>query len=129
MRTTRRFVLSCLACAPGLPLMLRADSGFAASGGGSLTAATLRSLLPDARRVRVLGRSYRAQFPAEDHPGVLTELIGAALGNGGAAPVNHAALLSVLDAQVRSEFAAGNMVQVDGWVLARTEARLCALCA
>lgn len=130
MRKTRRFVLACLACAPGLPLMLRSSSGFAAGDGGELNAATLRSLVADPRRARILGFSYRAQFPVEDHPGVLTELIRSslALGDSGAAALNRDALLSVLDARVRSEFVAGNIVRVDGWVLARTEARLCALC-
>jgi hypothetical protein len=33
-----------------------------------------------------------------------------------------------MDARVRAEFGAGDVVRVGGWVLARTEARLCALC-
>ena len=32
-----------------------------------------------------------------------------------------------LDARVRGEFASGTTVQLNGWVLSRTEARLCAL--
>ena len=130
MRKTRRFVLTCLACTTGLPLMLRVSSGFAAGDGGELNAVMLRSLVADPRRARILSYSYRAQFPAEDHPGVLTELIRASLGlaDSCAAALDRDRLLSVLDAQVRSEFGAGNIVQVDGWVLARTEARLCALC-
>ena len=61
---------------------------------------------------------------------VLTELIRASLGlaDSCAAALDRDRLLSVLDAQVRSEFGAGNIVRVDGWVLARTEGRLCALC-
>jgi hypothetical protein len=34
----------------------------------------------------------------------------------------------VLDARLRVEFGAGDIVRLDGWILARTEARLCALC-
>jgi|ERR1700683_3412312 hypothetical protein len=130
MRKTRRFVLAYLACAPGLPLMLRSGLGFAAGEGQELDAATLRSLVADPRRARSIGRSYRAQYPAEEHPGVLTGLIRSSLGLGesAAAPPNRDALISVLDARVRAEFGAGNIVRVDGWVLARTEARLCALC-
>jgi hypothetical protein len=131
MRKTRRFVLTYLACAPGLPLMLRSGLGRAASEGQELDATTLRSLLADPRRARAIGRSYRTQYPAEDHPGVLTGLIRSSLGvsENGAAPPNRDALIALLDAQVRAEFGAGNTVRVDGWVLARTEARLCALCA
>ena len=46
----------------------------------------------------------------------------------GAAPLSLDGLLSVVDARVRAEFGAGDIVRVHGWVLARTEARLCALC-
>jgi hypothetical protein len=110
--------------------MLRSSLGFAAGDSVELNATTLRSLVADPLRARVLGYSYRAQFPEEDHPGVLTGLIRASLtlGNTGAAPPNRDALLSVLDARVRAEFGAGKIVRIDGWVLARTEARLCALC-
>jgi hypothetical protein len=84
----------------------------------------------DPRRARLLGYRYRAQFPAEDHPDVLTDLIRSSLGlpDGRVAAITRASLLSVLDARVRSEFGVGNIVGVDGWLLARTEARLCALC-
>jgi hypothetical protein len=86
--------------------------------------------LRDPRRARVLGRSYRAQFRAEDHAGVLSGLIRSSLGLGDhGALLDHAALVALLDARVRAEFGAGDIVRVDGWVLARTEARLCALCA
>ena len=130
MPYTRRFVLACLGAVTGLPLMLRLSPGLAAERSVGLSAATLRSLIADPLRARILGCSYRAQFPAEDHPGVLTGLIGSSLGLGdaGAAALNRDALLCVLDARVRAEFGAGDIVRADGWVLARTEARLCALC-
>jgi hypothetical protein len=137
MRTTRRFILNCLACAPGLPLMLRSGPGFAALEGGEPAAAMLRSLaamlrslVDDARRAGTLGESYRAGYPAEVHPGVLAGLICSSLGLGvsGAAALERAALRALLDRQVRAEFGAGDIVRVNGWVLARTEARLCALC-
>jgi hypothetical protein len=129
MRKTRRFVLSCLAGASGLPLMLHSDLGFGAGDGCEPSAATLRCLVEDPRRARVLGHSYRAQFPDEDHAGVLSGLIRSSLGLGsGGALLNRAGLLAVVDARVRAEFGAGDIVRVHGWVLARTEARLCALC-
>jgi hypothetical protein len=42
-------------------------------------------------------------------------------------PDELAATLHRLDARVRGEFASGTTVQLNGWVLSRTEARLCAL--
>jgi hypothetical protein len=130
MRNTRRLVLSCLACTPGLPLILHSGWALGAGDGCEPSAATLRCLVADPRRARMLGNSYRAQYPAEAHPEVLTGLIRSALGldGRGAAPLSLDGLLSVVDARVRAEFGGGDIVRVAGWVLARTEARLCALC-
>lgn len=44
-----------------------------------------------------------------------------------ATPDELAARRHRLEARVRAEFASGTTVQLDGWVLSRTEARLCAL--
>jgi hypothetical protein len=130
MRYTRRLVLALLGCAPGLPLMLRSDPTFGAADSIKLSAAQLRSLVADPLRARILGCSYRAQFPGEAQPAVLSGLIRSSLelSNISVAAVHRDALLSALDARVRAEFATGDVVRVDGWVLARTEARLCALC-
>jgi hypothetical protein len=130
MGKTRRFVLSCLAGASGLPLLLRSGLGFAAPENHELSPATLRWLVDDPRRARVLGARYRAQNPEEATAGVLSSLIGVSLGlsGRGAAPVTRDALRALMDARVRAEFGAGDVVRVGGWVLARTEARLCALC-
>ena len=58
------------------------------------------------RTVRDIGRQYRETHLERD-PDVLRALID-----------GH---------RVRVDFAAGNVVVVDGWVLSRTEARQCAL--
>jgi hypothetical protein len=130
-RNPRRVVLVWLACAPALPLMAHSSLGFAAGERCELIAARLQSLVANPRHARILGRSYRAQFPAEHHPGVLSGLIRSSLGLGesGAMPLSRDALLSVLNARLRVEFGAGDIVRLDGWILARTEARLCAPCA
>jgi hypothetical protein len=127
---TRRFVLACLGCACGLPLMLRSSFGSTAGQSIEHNAAQLRSLVADPRRARILGYRYRTQYPAEKQTAVLTGLIcsSLALDDSGMAVIDRDALLSALDARVRAEFGDGDIVQVDGWVLARTEARLCALC-
>lgn len=37
-------------------------------------------------------------------------------------------LIRILRKRIRQDFESGNVVHVDGWVLSRTEVRLCALC-
>ncbi len=43
------------------------------------------------------------------------------------ARVDPIALLAVLQRQVRRDFELGRTIEVDGWILSVTEARLCAL--
>jgi hypothetical protein len=130
MRQTRRSVLVYMGCVSGLPLMLAAGRGFCADTRVEETAAKLRALVADVHGARVHGRSYRAQFPKEEKPAVLTRLLCSSLqlGAQGIADLDNDALLSILDSRVREEFGSGDTVQVNGWVLARSEARLCALC-
>jgi hypothetical protein len=130
MPYTRRLVLASLGCLSGVPLTQRSSFGFASGTGVEIDTDTLRSLVADPMHARGLGRSYRTQHPEENHPGVLTGLIRSALigGDTAAALPNRTALLSVLDTHVKAQFAGGDVVRVDGWVLARTEARLFALC-
>ncbi len=92
----------------GLP-MLAACSRNAAPPEG------LDRLFRDSDRVRQLGLSYRAAHPDEDELGLLQELT---------AGITDSSLAS---ADIRGDFARGDIVTVDGWVLSRTEARLCAI--
>jgi hypothetical protein len=128
MRQTRRFVLASLGGLAGLPLL--APAGFGSDTSVNATTVRLRALLADTQRARTFGRGYRAQVPAEVQPAVLTGLLCSSLGLDGAAiaALDHDALLATLDARVRQEFSRGDTVQVSGWILARSEGRLCALC-
>jgi hypothetical protein len=131
MRYTRRFVLVFLGCAPGLPLMLRASPILGADRSFEPATARLRSLVADPLRARMFGSGYRVQFPGEARPSILTGLIRSSLqlaAGGDVTALNRDALLAALDARVRAEFATGDVVRIDGWLLGRTEARLCALC-
>jgi hypothetical protein len=73
--------------------------------------------------VRELGRRYRQSVEAENDPAVLRKAIlatrrwSARLGLPRVSIADH----------IRSEFADGHTVIVDGWLLSRTEARQCAL--
>jgi len=72
-------------------------------------------------RVREIGVQYRRLVPAEnDRIRLRAAILAAGAGGwGGRAPS--------LAAKVRSDFAAGRTLLLNGWVLSATEARQCAL--
>jgi hypothetical protein len=118
-----------LGCAAGTPLLLGADT---ATAGERVD--LLRSLIVDREVARRFGRAYRAQYPAESTAAVLTPLVWRDLGGdetGGlveSAATLRQVLLRSLESRLRAQFGDGDTVQLHGWVVARTEARLCALC-
>jgi hypothetical protein len=67
--------------------------------------------------------------PTEDDPRILAQLSVASseAQQADAIALDRTSLQHRLDAQVRGDFVSGATVQLDGWVLSRTEARLCAL--
>lgn len=70
-----------------------------------------------------IGERYAELFPDDDGDDVAAIVAGAGDGSGGAD-----ALVALVE-RVRDDFAAGDVVQVDGWYLARTEARAARLLA
>jgi hypothetical protein len=81
------------------------------------------------RSARVVGRAYLRQAPEEADPEFLIAAI-----HGADADLRHLVvdgdeldLATALRYRIRRDFADGRTVRVDGWVLSRTEARLCAL--
>lgn len=86
----------------------------------------LLGALPNRAAAATLGRAYLAASPAEADPGRLLSLLEATLGSDAS---DEAALLARIDRQLRSEYIRGDLVDVDGWLLSRTEARLYALAA
>lgn len=87
-----------------------------------LRADELLARLPAAARrgAAALGRRYLAQHPEESDPDRLRRYVGEAVADGSAPRLRD---------RIRSEFARGELVAVDGWQITRTEARLCALAA
>ncbi len=74
-------------------------------------------LFPDSTAIRRLGALYLAAHPAERSQGLLSQLL---IGGGeGTVP-------SRLFCAVARDWSVHDVVVVDGWILARTEARLCA---
>lgn len=69
-----------------------------------------------------IGSRYRELYP-DDDPSAVGDAVPEADGDEGVA------LDVVFTEQVRADFDAGDIVDVDGWVLARSEARVAALLA
>lgn len=80
----------------------------------------LRQLVPHRSSAARLGRLYLATAPQEADPSRLAALILE-----GSPSVSPRSLASRFSA----DFAAGRTVRLDGWVMSRSEARLCALAA
>jgi hypothetical protein len=82
----------------------------------ALTQPLFLSTICDIQTLKQIGTKYRAATPAEASEDVLAQL----LTTDGNQPEQ-------LTNKVRDDFAADRTVTIDGWVLAVTEARQCAL--
>jgi hypothetical protein len=88
------------------------------------TAGHLRALITHDAGAAYLGRRYLQAHPSEARRDVLVRrLVGTN------APTSAREASRAVAARIRSDYAAGRTVRVDGWVLSRTEARLYALVA
>ena len=85
----------------------------------------LLTLLGDAQRVHDIGLAYRTQFPLENDPTTLAAIIEEECGLPG--EQNGFPLQCQISRRVRSDFASRRTLQINGWILAVTEARQCAL--
>jgi len=119
MTPRRRF----LVLAVGAAAMPR--FAFAEAGG---PAERLTAIVRDPPSAAALGRAYRAQFLREARGEALAAAILATLPPSARTGDEHA-LRGAIRARVRADFAAGDVVRLDGWTLSRTEGRLAALCA
>ncbi len=91
---------------------------------GRDAASLLRGLITDGEGAARLGRSYLAAHPTEARRVVLVrDLVGPTV------PTSARRASREVAARIRTDYAAGSTVVVDGWVLSRTEARLYALVA
>jgi hypothetical protein len=100
------------------------------SGSGAADAAplspTLAGLFTDRCSAEAVGAAYlRSVDDAEARPEWLVRSI---LGDG-PATMDQAELKRVIGTRIRRDFTENAVVMVDGWMLSRTEARLCALIA
>jgi hypothetical protein len=89
----------------------------------------LASLLQNVEGALAVGREYLQQVPAEASPGVLTARVAERL-PGGLRTIDTASdarLRELLLNAAGDDFRDLRTMELQGWVLARTEARLCAL--
>jgi hypothetical protein len=126
----RRFLLG--ACAVAVPVALAPLKPWRAIvevTGARTPAARLAGLLAHRDSARSLGRAALAALPGATTPPALAAAVLADL-PGDAATLAAASdhdLRALVAARVREDFDSGDTVQVDGWILSCTEARLCAL--
>lgn len=84
----------------------------------------VRATLPNWCAARAVGRAYLRRRPHETDRRFLEMAIF-----GRPRPSDPARLGRLIAAGTADDFASGHVVAVDGWILAATEARLCALAA
>lgn len=127
---SRRSLLKRLALvvlAGALPAGLRAQN---ADRRWRPPSARLTRCLSDPQSAAVLGARYLARMPEEADRELLARLIAGARRRAlRLARADTRRLRALLARQQRADFACGRTVCLDGWVLSRTEARLCALAA
>ena len=82
-----------------------------------------RALLSNPGEARQIGRLYLAQFPTESSLATLTRHLELTTMYG----LNREVIRSRIRQQIGADFEQGNTVNLAGWILARTEARVCAL--
>jgi hypothetical protein len=131
MAFTRRSVLVALVRAGGLALARGRQAAIAATSSipADPVVAKLRSLVSDPVGARCIGQIYLGQALAENDPTHLASLILSSLGltSQDSLRFQRGALSKLFGTAVRADFAAGRTVVLHGWILSRTEARVCAL--
>lgn len=89
-----------------------------------LFASSFASLFSDRRGAREIGRRYLAQFPEESDPRRLEANLLRREDR-----LSAARMRARLAERRRNDFAAGRTVLINGWILAQSEVRACALLA
>lgn len=122
---SRRAVLRLAAALPTLP----AFCPLPVAAGEADAAARLLSLLAHRDSAARIGRLYLRRFPGEADARRLASMILGQASAPAAAPSAPDALRRQVAQRRRQDFATGETVRVEGWILSRSEARLCALAA
>jgi len=84
----------------------------------------------DTKTIKEIGKAYRLQTPSESGSDQLISLLSAdSNGVPLSASINNQYVETLINNKIILDFEKGNMVIVNGWILAVTEARQCALFA
>ncbi len=122
IRISRRHALAASAAALALPSL--------AVAAGPVPAQALVEALDRPESARLVGLRVLAALPDPSRDALVAELAAAAgLAVEAVPAIDRSLLRSRLDAARAADFRRGDTVRVQGWVLASTEARLCALAA
>lgn len=122
IRLSRRHALAASAAALALSSL--------AVAAGPVPAQALVEALDRPESARLVGRRVLAALPGLSRDALVVELAAAAgLAVDAVPAIERSLLRSRLDAARAADFRRGDTVRVQGWVLASTEARLCALAA
>jgi len=94
-------------------------------GESAISKPVFLSRLLDANTIRAAGKAYLQKKPRENDDDKLIRLLA---GNSSIAnAADEKTIHQFLDEKIKHDFETGNTVLVNGWVLAVTEARQCAL--
>lgn len=124
MKLRRRALLAGVGLASLLPSLFGHRTRAAVN---APTSATLLASLAGRTDAAAVGQAYLSQAGNESSAAALSDDLMRQLGAD--APTSHTRLNRRIDGLCRRDFAAGDVVSVDGWLLSRTEAGLCVLAA
>jgi len=124
---TRRGVLMALgvvAAGGGIALWLGRRESVGSATGDAEFALELKGIASDPDALRLIGAAYLAAVPEERSEAALSAALFSSSAWRGIDPDAAAEQLRI---QVREDFEAGRTIEIEGWLLALTEARFCAL--
>jgi hypothetical protein len=132
--TRRHFLIVSAAFLTPLVLRPRPLASLTGPSGQDIPATTgrLTDLFRDPDSARVIGQAFLRLTPEEGSSGALVTAIGAGLPGGIAAlddPIEPDDLRALLAARIQRDFADDAVVELEGWIVSRTEARLCGIVA
>jgi len=101
------------------------------SGYTDLLASKLANIHRDKHSAKIVGVEYLRSVPSEAKPNLLIDLICSCDGGQRAefTQADEQRLVELLRVRERQDFEYGRVVNLRGWILSKTESRVCALAA
>jgi len=127
----RKFIIASLGCLTGFAFLRKAVSSpvlpYIYRPESDDIGSMIAGLFPDPENAKVIGARYLAQYPERsDRNRIIADL---GLPSLKSATQSRDSLKSWINESQRRDFAVGNTVIVNNWILSRTEVNLCALIA